>query len=196
MKSKIYFLALISLIGLSGCIGSGNMTQVRNDLDEQLTGVRFKRVVGIQTGPLTLGLARFVTSFIDDAREARSLMRTVTFAHVRVYEVIGRLKGQEVRTPRTLRDLQENGWNMLVKVREEDSNVWIMSHDRFGDVRDLYMVVMDDESLVMARVKGNFTELVTRAMQMDEHERMRKMLSVTHKSEQGTTHGNSTTINL
>lgn len=170
------FLCIVLL--LSGCIGSSHFTEVRHDLDDQLQGVRFKRQVGVQVGPLTMGLTRFILSFMDDPEtdEARALLRAVQVAHVRVYEIVGRLRDQEVRTPRALRQMQDHGWNMLVKVRDDESNVWVMSRDRLGDVRDLYLVVMDDENLVMARVKGNFTTMVEKAMQMSEEDRYKSFM--------------------
>lgn len=152
----------------SGCTGSGQMSQIRADLEDQLESGHYKYMVGVRVGPVLSGVARWVLRLADedeDTELARDILRDFKRAYVRVYELKGRLSKEEVRTPRPLRDLIRQGWEMGVRVKDEDSNVWMLYKESRHTIRDLYMVVMDDENLVMVRAQGNFEHIVARAIE-------------------------------
>lgn len=165
MKLRYLTLALLLPI-LSGCLGSSHMQQVRWDLERQQESGSYRKIVGVHAGPALLGLARWIVSWTDqeDDWDARRIMQHFHRAYVRVYEFRGRPTQASLRMPKALRDLQHDGWETALSVREEGSNVWMLYKERYGNVRDLYMVVVDEEDLVMIRAKGNFNELVEEAI--------------------------------
>jgi len=142
------------------------MQQVRWDLERQQEGGSYRKIVGVHAGPALLGLARWIVSWTDDedAWDAKRIMQHFHRAYVRVYEFRGRPNQAALRMPKALRDLQQEGWETALSVRDEDSNVWMLYKERHGSVRDLYMVVADAEDLVMIRAKGNFNDLVEEAI--------------------------------
>lgn len=169
MKKRL-LLPLFAL-ALSGCMGAAYMTDVRNDLEDQLEHGHFRKVVGVQVGPALMGIARWAISLTneEDAHEVRSMMQDFHRAYVRVYELNGELPRGGIRTPRTIRHLERMGWETAVRVRDEDSNVWMLFKERHNDIRDLYIVILDDEDLVMVRAQGRFSRLVEKAMRMNEN---------------------------
>lgn len=165
MRHKVLFLFVLSPV-LSSCLGASHMQQVRWDLERQQEGGHYQKIVGVHAGPALIGLARWIISLTDDddAWDASKIMRHFHRAYVRVYEFRGQSQNENLRMPTALRNLQDHGWQTALSVRDEGSNVWMLYKEKYGNVRDLYVVVADDEDLVMIRAKGNFNDLVEEAI--------------------------------
>jgi len=70
----------------------------------------------------------------------------------------------KLAAPAQLQRKQERGWEVAVKVREEDQFVWVMYRADDRAVREVLVVVLDDEELVMVKARGRLDRIVARAM--------------------------------
>jgi hypothetical protein len=148
----------------SGCLWAPELSSVCRDIAGQVPGTHFDKQFAISLGPLSIGFARFVTAFIPDARDARDYLHDVSRIQVAVYETGRPAAAEEVRMPEQLQKLQQEGWETAVKVREEDSVVWVMYHIDEDSIDQMYVVVLDDEELVLVKARGHLERLAARAL--------------------------------
>lgn len=151
----------------SGCMWAPELSRLRNDIEDQIPGTHFDREFAISLGPVTLGLARLITGLVpdDDARNARQYLRDVSSIQVAIYKTESPAPVEKVRMPNRLRQMCEHeGWDMAVKAREDDSLAWVLYRITGDSIKDIYVVVLDDEELVMVRAHGKLDRLVARAL--------------------------------
>jgi len=61
-----------------------------------------------------------------------------------------------------IRDFE--GWSPLVRVHDEDEEVLVMVREKQGEVRDMLVVVSDEDELVVVRMKGRLDRILEEAM--------------------------------
>lgn len=146
---------------LAGCSTSGAMRQTHRAFEDAYPEARFERTLALSFGPLTMGFARFLTRLVpdQDARIAADLLRDVRRVRVAIYQTDGVLQR---RQPFGLHDL--DGWDLAVRVHEDDETVFIYVREDADEVRDLFVAVLADDELVLAEVRGNLERLTARAM--------------------------------
>jgi hypothetical protein len=158
-------LVILSLVALTsaGCVGSAELSGIRRDLEKQMPGAEFEKNVELSLGPLVLSLARVVTNFIPGAREARPYLRDVSRVQVGVYDA--RVESlEDLRMPKRLQSLLEDGWETAVRVRDDDEAVWILYRPDGETVKEIFVVVLDDHELVLVKAKGRLEKLIATAM--------------------------------
>lgn len=160
---------LLFVLPLSGCFYSREIAQTRRDLERHYPEADFDREVVVSLGPLSLRTLGWVAGLADDedADLARQYLREVRRVKVGVYKT-AYLPDLDAFDPPALRRFHRDGWELAVQVREDDEAVWLFYKDRGGAVRDLYAVVLSDEELVLARIRGRLDRLLARALE-DHH---------------------------
>jgi len=160
-------IALVALLASSGCT-SFEMTRLRNHIDRDVPEADIGKGYAMSFGWFTMGTARTVLALSDDGDEstemARALLRHVKKVQVGRYDVNGRVALDDVSTPSIFFAYEERGWIPVVTVREDDELVWVMAKEKHDDLRDLLVVVLSDDELVVAKLSGNLTRAVTAAM--------------------------------
>lgn len=159
---------LLCLPLLTGCFYSREMVGTKRAIERELPDVELDREVTLSVGPLALRFTRFVTGFVrdEDAQMARAYLRDISRVKVGVYDV-AYLPTLDDFDPMRLRRFRDD-WEVAVKVREDDQFVWVLYRPERDTVRDLYVLVLSEDELVMARVKGHLNRLVARVME-DHH---------------------------
>jgi len=156
--------ALACLLFANGCVWAPELAAVKTDIAHQFPDVDFHKNVTLSFGPVTMVLARTVTSFIPDAREARPYLRDVSHLQVAVYEVEGAPGSEGVRTPAALQHLMDNGWEMAVRVRDEGELVWVLYRIEKESVREMFVVALSDDELVLVKVRGRLERIMAAAL--------------------------------
>ena len=73
------------------------------------------------------------------------------------------------KTPKRLEKLmKKDDWEMAVRVNEDDESVWILYRERDDTVKDLFVVVLDDQELVLVQAEGQLDRLMEKAL-ADHH---------------------------
>ncbi|HEU4364290.1 MAG TPA: DUF4252 domain-containing protein [Candidatus Krumholzibacteria bacterium] len=165
LKQLILAAALLALPLANGCMWAPELTEVKSDIARQLPDVGFRKNVTLSFGPLTMVLARTITGLIPDAGEARAYLRDVSKVQVAIYEIDGTPEGTAVETPARLQELLDEGWEMAVRVREEHEVVWLLYRLDDESVREMFVVVMSDDELVLVKVKGRLERLLAEALE-------------------------------
>jgi hypothetical protein len=166
-------LSILSVLGLvltlfTGCfkLTVPEFTQVRNELEEQVPEARFEKEIELGLGRITLGAAKWVCLLVPDAREASKYLNEITGVSIAVYEVDSLLPVDDLELPKRLqRLLEEKGWDVLVKVREEGEIVWVLYQEHREHIRNLYVVALEDDELVLVRLRGRLDRLFAKALE-------------------------------
>ena len=166
---------------LAGCFSLTvpEFTQVRNELEKQVPEARFEKEVEFGLGRITLGAVKWVCLLVPDTREARKYLNDITGVSVAVYEVESLPAVNDLELPERLQDLLEDkGWDVLVKVREEDEIVWVLYQEHRGHIRNLYVVALEDDELVLVRLRGRLDRLFAKALEEESRSDMMSILAL------------------
>ncbi|HET6463223.1 MAG TPA: DUF4252 domain-containing protein [Candidatus Krumholzibacteria bacterium] len=156
-------IALLAALSSPGCFWSPELAGVRADLQHQLPGSSFDKNIELSLGPVMMTFARVATSMIPGAREARPYLRGVSRVQVGVYEShIDHM--EDVQMPKRLQSLLDAGWETAVRVRDEREAVWLLYRPDGEEVKEIFVVVLNDDELVMVKARGNLERLVAAAM--------------------------------
>lgn len=117
-------------------------------------------------GPVTLRLAKWILRRVDDedALMASDYLSEIRRVKAGVYEVRGEPDPDFSQMP-SLKRFEKRGWELAVKVRDEEESVLVYYRERRDTVSDMFVVVATDEELVLAKIEGRLNRLLERAMQ-------------------------------
>jgi hypothetical protein len=184
IRKRYVFLALF-LTALVVC-GLGIVSLLRLSADTRaLRDAAVKSVAGqcekkiaLHLGGFTTGLARAIASFFDVEPEVRAGLQALRGAEVGVYELRGDLSSgarAEIVTA-VDREMEPRGWMRAVTVMEDDELVAIYFPAESFPPHKMRcaLVVLEDEHLVIASVRGNIEPLVELARKKIDIENVRR----------------------
>jgi hypothetical protein len=157
---------LIAVLGASsGCLWAPDLAMVRKDIERQLPGVNFDKEIELTLGPISLAFARLVARIVPDGHEAGGYLRDVRRLELAVYNTEDMPPAHTVSMPERLQKMQESeGWEMAVKVRDDNEVVWVLYRLDDESIKELYVVVLGGEQLVLVKAEGRLERLVARAL--------------------------------
>jgi len=162
LRSALLALVLAALAS-PGCLHSGELSGVRRDLELQMPGSSFEKDVELSFGPVLIGVARLVTAVIPDADEVRPFLRGMSRVQIGIYKTeIDSLPA--LRMPGQLQALLDDGWETVVRVRENDEAVWVLYRPDGDKIREVFIVVLNEHELVLVKAKGRLEKLVEAAL--------------------------------
>jgi len=161
--AAMVFATTVGLLSSPGCFWAPELSSVRRDLQDQLPGASFDKNVELSFGPVGLAFVRLVTGLIPDAREARPWLRDVSRVQIGVYDAhVGSAAG--LRMPKKLQSLIDDGWETAIRVHDDDQAVWVLYRADEETIKEVFIVVLDDEELVMVKAKGRLERIVAAAL--------------------------------
>ncbi len=172
-RSAVVLATAIALPFAGGCVWTPELSNIQKDIARQLPGVTFDHEMSLSIGPGGMALARAVVSFIPNDRDVRGWLRDVSRVEVSVYEVHADQLAREIQTPARIKEMIDEGWEMAARVREKNESVWVLYRVDGDSVREMFVVSLDREELVLVKVKGRLERVIGRALsEMDEHHRL------------------------
>jgi hypothetical protein len=164
--TPIAIVVLIAMFGgASGCLWAPDLAMVRKDIERQLPGVSFDKEIELSLGPVSLAFARLVTRMSPEAEDASSYLRDVSRIELAVYNTEDMPPANQVTMPERLKKMTEGeGWEVAVKVRNDDELAWVLYRVEDESIEELYVVVVTEDELVMVKAEGKLERLVARAL--------------------------------
>lgn len=161
---------LLLTIPLTGCFYSREIAGTRKAIERQYPGAEFDREVVVSVGPLSMRALGFIARLVpeDEAQMVASYLREISRVKVGVYNTTY-LPALDAFDPLDLPRFERAGWEVGVKVRDEHEAMWLLYRERRGVMRDLYLVVLNEDELVLTRVRGHLNRLFERAMADHAH---------------------------
>ena len=157
-------LVTLLLLPLAGCFFSREIANTRRDIEGAYPDLQLERQIVLNLGPVSLRTIRWLAHAMpeDDTNLAVDYLRDVSRVKVGLFRS---------ENPRALDEFDvdrigfDKTWETAVKTRDSESRVWVLYRERKDTVRDLYVVVLDEEDLAIARIRGNLSRLLTRIME-------------------------------
>jgi hypothetical protein len=110
------------------------------------------RVMSISLGPIVL---RFAARFLDDEPETQALLRSLDGVRVRIYEVHGDMDRITLNFEHMGHKLEEDGWDPVMLVREEDELVQMYAKTSATGICGLTIVSAESSEVVVVNIMGD-----------------------------------------
>ncbi|MBO6573973.1 MAG: DUF4252 domain-containing protein [Rhodothermales bacterium] len=158
-------LLLILAPTLAGCFYSREIAHIREDI-EDILGARFEREVVVKVGPRLFRTVSWISGRVPDvyAQMASDYVREIDRVKVGVYSVEKQPTRSDLRFNRVPR-FKRSGWEVAVRVEDDSETVWVLYRERYDSIRDMLVLVLNRDELVIARIEGHLNELVSMAVQ-------------------------------
>ena len=146
-RSTCAALRLLGIASLSIALCACGLTAPRSsdgyaDL-ESLGMYDTDKVMTLSIGPTLL---RFAASHIDDDPEVRDLLKGLDGVRIRIYEINGDAGRVAARMDNMSRHLQDDGWEPVLLIREEDEATHMLLRTVDGQICGMTVLVSDGES--------------------------------------------------
>lgn len=169
MKIKIISIVLfvcVSAFLLPGCVFiSGDFRQTRDMVLDELGPVEIETEVQLQIGPGLLSISRMAVSLTNASDEALDYLRDIRNVQVGVYKLHHVDRDKPLIIPiKIARKLSKKGYEPMVKVKERDEAVWVLTKMHGEKLTSLYVIALDREELVLVEVKGRLGKIVEKAI--------------------------------
>lgn len=100
-------------------------------------------VMTLSIGP---ALLRFAASHVDDDPETRELLKSLDGVRIRIYEIDGNAARVAMRMDRMSDHLQEDGWEPVMLIRQEDESTHMLLRVVDGRICGMTVLVSDGDS--------------------------------------------------
>jgi hypothetical protein len=91
-------------------------------------------------------LLRFAANHVDDDPEVRELLKGLDGVRIRIYEIDADAGRVATRIDNMSRHLQDNGWEAVMLIREEDESTHMLLRTVDGQICGMTVLVSDGES--------------------------------------------------
>ncbi len=167
MHRTFTYLCLFAFsVSLSGCFYSREIAHTRREIERTYPEARFDRSFVVSLGPFSLRTVGWITGLVpdEDAWMVRSYLRDISRVKVGVYHTRA-LPTSGSMDLSSLDRLRKDGWEVAVKVRDENEHVWVLYRERRHFIGDIYVLSLDEEELVIARIRGNLSRLLENVLE-------------------------------
>ena len=137
-------------------------------IERELPDTRFRKQVAISFGPGSMGLARWITSKVDDeeTQNVSSYLEDVKRIQFGVYETDNLPDLSDIDLPARLqRKIDDEQWELAATYRDEEQLTWVLYREDGETVEDMFALVLVDERLILARLEGDLNELMTKVVE-------------------------------
>jgi hypothetical protein len=131
---------------------------------ERKADVKLHREMGFKLGPLSTKIAVSVLHHWADDQDFRDL----TGIGVAVFEVTRR-EGAPAQ-PITAKDLGAEGWRPMIENRSEGEQLLVLAKPGDGEIREMIFLSIDNDEVVVARLKGHLDRLIAKTLSAAEHD--------------------------
>ncbi len=159
-----YILVLSLCLISSGCAYTSEISKTRKVIEEE-TDSDFDTGVVVSMGPGLFQTAGWIANYVDDedAQLASRLAYGIRRIKAGIYPVESIPDLEEFDIPEMDR-FKRKGWKPALKVEDFNEVSWLLYRERHGRVSDLFVVVLTEDELVLARLQGNLDELLNVAL--------------------------------
>lgn len=165
MKNKkiVILILLLAVVGLSGCIGvNRDFKIIRSNILANVNG-NFEREIEFSVGSGLLELTGVFVSFTDTEVDAEDLLDQIHRVQIGVFKNKG---FEEFSYSADLLDklsygMEQAGWSYIVKNKEKGEMAGVfVKEESGGEIRQMFVIALDDDELVMTEISGHINKLV------------------------------------
>lgn len=137
-------LVIVSLcMALSAC---GLTAPKSSDGYADLESLGMRDTDNVMTLSIGPALLRFAASHVDDDPDTRDLLKGLDGVRIRIYEIDGDAGRVATRIDNMSRHLQDDGWEPVMLIREEDETTHMLLRVVEGQICGMTVLVSDGET--------------------------------------------------
>lgn len=160
-QTRFALAVVLGALLLGGCVESSMLARTRMELEAGIPGARFEREHSIHLGRISSAVLRPIALWaVRDEGDESAFLRRIRRVDFALYEVVSfpdSVGGDDLASME--RRLRKQGWNRMVRAREEAEITWIFNRQNgAGEIRDLFVVTVDDAEMVIVRVSGRLDQ--------------------------------------
>ena len=162
-------LLVIVTVFLTGCRDTPSGADLKWALEQQIPGIELERESHIRIGRVAMALVRKVARLADDETDSDlDVLSHIRRVNIATYRVTRRPKGDITLPDGLERQLAKNGWETIVRQREENDHTWVLFQGaEDGSIRNLYVVALDTHELTVIDVEGRLDRVIAEALADD-----------------------------
>lgn len=131
LTTALMFLVLLSPASLAA--GGKNMPSAQSvylEIEKELPGAQFERESHIRLGSIAMTFVKPVIRLaLDEDDKARAMISAIKRVDIATYRVVDLPEAITLVAIRRIESrMNQNGWNKIVRSREEDENTWEFSN--------------------------------------------------------------------
>jgi hypothetical protein len=159
---------VIALIVMTtaGCVFTPGLNRIQNMVAEEIEPATMKTEIKLNLGPLAMSAAKLVTRLASVEEEGLEYLNCIDHVELNIQKISGLSSIHGIRWPRELdRRLEEEGWEVLVRAREDEEIVLVLYKSHRKTIRSMFVLVLDTHELVLVKVDGELDTLVMEALE-------------------------------
>ena len=141
---------ILASVVLTACIASPRVRHHDGFAHWRADPRAMEKTFSVSLGPMVLGLAR---RFADDD-DARHVLRDLDAVRVSVYSVKESVRVSEA-IETTANSLRENGWEPVVRVRDDDEETLVMTQAKNDRIAGMMVMSVESDEVVMVNLVGD-----------------------------------------
>ena len=172
LRVAIIVFSIFSLTFMTGCIGvNKEFRDIRNIIFSN-SKLEFKKEIEFSVGPGGMALAGMFVRFADDedGRDISEIIGDVSRVQIGIYK--NEKKHKYDTGFSFLKDINEemnnNGWYYIVRAVEHNELAAVyIKDDGNENLREAFIIALNDEDLVFANIYGNLNGLIETAIKQN-----------------------------
>lgn len=159
---KLLIITLAASFLLGGCIAvDGYFKNVRNKVFKSVEG-DFHKEVEFSLGAAAITLSTVAVSLSDAPDFTDDMLRKIDRVQIGVYKNLDwrRYKPNFNSLRAITSDLKEDGYEFIVRTIDRDEMVAVMVKSDDYRIKEMFVVAVNDEELVMTQIFGDLDELI------------------------------------
>jgi hypothetical protein len=157
------FAASALAISAAGCMTYRGPRGVEATI-ERKAEVELHREMGFKLGPVSTKIAASMLHHWADDQDFRDL----SGIGIAVFEVT-RHKGPPAQ-PLTAKDLGVEGWRPVIESRSDGDQLLVLAKSGDGEIREMMFLSIEDDEVVVARLKGHLDRLIAKTLAAADHD--------------------------
>ena len=166
IRTVSVFSIVFILILVAGCVLTPSLDRIQRMVAEEIEPATMKTEVKFNLGPIALSAAKFVTRIADVEEEVQDYLGYIDRVELNVQRISGLSSLRSLRWPKQIeKKLKDDGWEILVKAREDEEIVLVLYKSRKSTIRSMYVMALNTEELVLVKVDGELDTLAIQAIE-------------------------------
>ena len=151
---------------VSGCTFYPDLEEIEKIIAHELEPAKLETTLKLELGPGLLSWAKLVCNWADVEDDVRECVAEIQDVQLAVYEIHGLRSVEPVRVSEPVRKrLERAGWEMLVKVKEEEELCWVFYRPEGSLINEFYVIALKNDKLVLVRVQGRFDPMIAKVLE-------------------------------
>lgn len=166
LRGRYLVVIVLCLVLFPGCLISREMSDVRRDIEMEFPGLELTKDVEVTVNS---GIFRTVGNVLGRVTDDRDVNEAVTYVREfkRVKVGVYKIDRFPLGTNPDLYELSRfdrDEWRLGTRVTDRDATIWVLFREWQDEVRDMFVLALNDDELVLIRLEGTLDALLDKSI--------------------------------